>query len=95
VQRLLAVDLFLDSDEYNAHSSGVDALWAGVPLITMQGEKLASRVASSLLRAVGLSELITTNRSAFESLALSLVNNRNGLDSLRRKLISKRKYGKK
>ncbi|MBT8608425.1 hypothetical protein G6656_09075, partial [Polynucleobacter paneuropaeus] len=51
-------DLFLDTYPYNAHTTASDALWAGLPLITIQGSSFASRVASSLLTAVGLEELI-------------------------------------
>ena len=47
-------DLFLDTLPYNAHTTASDALWAGLPLVTCEGETFAGRVAGSLLRAVGL-----------------------------------------
>src|SRR5262249_34483429 len=55
--RYRLADLFLDTFPYTAHTTGSDALWAGCPLLTMTGQTFASRVAGSLLRAVGLSEL--------------------------------------
>jgi len=51
-------DLFLDTWPYNAHTTASDALWAGCPVITCRGETFASRVAASLLHAVGLPELV-------------------------------------
>jgi protein O-GlcNAc transferase len=58
-QRL--ADLFLDTFNYNAHTTASDALWAGLPLVTKLGKGFAARVAGSLLNAVGLPELITQN----------------------------------
>lgn len=63
-------DLFLDTPVYNAHTTCSDALWMGVPVLTQIGETFASRVAASLLTAVGLSELITTSSQAYERAAI-------------------------
>lgn len=52
--RLRSADLFLDTFPYNAHATALDALWAGVPVLTYAGESFASRVAASLMSAVGL-----------------------------------------
>jgi len=54
-------DLFLDTWPYNAHTTASDALWAGCPVVTLRGETFASRVAASLLTAVGLPDLVTTS----------------------------------
>jgi hypothetical protein len=51
-------DVFVDTFEYNAHVSGLDALWAGLPLLTMAGDRMARRACSSFLVALGLPELI-------------------------------------
>jgi len=83
-------DLFLDTWPYNAHTTASDALWGGLPLLTMQGETFASRVASSILKAVGLPELITHSPSAYESLALELATHRGELSRLRRRLYTQR-----
>jgi protein O-GlcNAc transferase len=72
VARLRAADLFLDTFPYNAHSTALDFLWAGVPLLTFPGESFASRVAASLLHSVGLPELIAGSPSQYEEMAVSL-----------------------
>jgi predicted O-linked N-acetylglucosamine transferase (SPINDLY family) len=86
VARLRAADLFLDTRPYNAHATAVDALWAGVPLLTYPGESFASRVAASLLRTVGLPELIVNSPSQYEELAVELASDPERLGKLRRKL---------
>jgi len=70
--RYQVADLFLDTYPYNAGTTASDALWVGVPVLTRRGESFASRVASSLLTAVGLPELITKTTSEYEALATSL-----------------------
>lgn len=64
--------VLLDTLPYNAHTTGSDALWAGTPMVTCMGQGFAGRVAASLLRAVGLEELITHNLEAYEALALRI-----------------------
>ena len=76
-------DLFLDTLPYNAHTTASDSLWAGCPLVTIAGETFASRVAGSLLRDVGLSELITTSLGEYEALALRLARDPSKLAELR------------
>jgi protein O-GlcNAc transferase len=70
--RLSLADLFLDSYPYNAHTSASDALVAGVPIITLRGRSFASRVATSLLHAVGLGELSVDNPESYTRLAIDL-----------------------
>ena len=81
-----AADLFLDTLPYNAHTSASDALWAGLPVLTRIGESFAGRVAASLLRAVGLPELITETQEQYEALAIELVLDPDRLRALREKL---------
>ena len=85
-----AADLFIDTFPCTAHTTGSDALWAGVPLLTCQGETFAARVAASLLHAAGLSELITHNLQEYEELALALAVDRRRLAALRAKLAANR-----
>jgi predicted O-linked N-acetylglucosamine transferase (SPINDLY family) len=85
-----AADLFLDTLPYNAHTTASDALWAGVPVLTQIGETFAGRVAASLLRAVGLPELITETRGAYEQRALDLATHPAELSRLREKLAQTR-----
>jgi predicted O-linked N-acetylglucosamine transferase (SPINDLY family) len=84
--RLRAADLFLDTLPYNAHATALDALWAGVPLLTYPGESFASRVAASLVRTVGLPELIAGSPSQYEETAVELPADPVRLGQLRRKL---------
>ena len=65
-------DLFLDTFPVNAHTTASDALWAGLPLVTLQGETFTSRVAGSVLAAAGLPELVTRTLDDYEALALKL-----------------------
>ena len=79
-------DLFLDTFPYNAHTTASDALWAGLPVLTMMGESFASRVAASLLKAIDLPELITSSQDQYETLAIELASNPNKLKAIRDKL---------
>jgi predicted O-linked N-acetylglucosamine transferase (SPINDLY family) len=86
LSRLALGDLFLDSLPCNAHTTASDALWAGLPLITCRGKTFAGRVAASLLRAVGLPELITDSLDQYESLARILAKDPVLLKSYRDRL---------
>ena len=79
-------DLFIDTFNYNAHTTASDALWAGLPVVTKQGKQFAARVAASLLKAVGLPELITETERQYEQLILELAENHEQLRSIKAKL---------
>jgi protein O-GlcNAc transferase len=79
-------DLFLDTIPYNAHTTASDALWAGLPVLTVLGSAFAGRVAASLLRAAGLPELITVSLDEYEALAFALACDRKRLGAIRTKL---------
>lgn len=79
-------DLFLDTLPYNAHTTCSDALWAGLPVLTLKGQTFAGRVAASLLQAIGLPELITETRQAYEDLAVQLGQSDRQRKELQRKL---------
>ena len=89
--RLDLADLFLDTRYYNAHTTAADALWAGLPVLTYAGESFASRVAASLLRAVGLPEMIAPSIDAYEAMALELANDASKLAMIKEKLIANRR----
>jgi predicted O-linked N-acetylglucosamine transferase (SPINDLY family) len=89
--RLQAADLFLDTRFYNAHTTATDALWAGVPVLTAKGESFSARVAESLLRAVGLPELVMPDWLAYEAEILRLAQEPDRLRALREKLATQRK----
>jgi protein O-GlcNAc transferase len=81
-----AADLFLDTTPCNAHTTASDALWAGLPLLTCMGESFASRVAASLLNAIGLPELVTESLVEYEALAITLATTPVKLKTLKDKL---------
>jgi predicted O-linked N-acetylglucosamine transferase (SPINDLY family) len=83
-------DLFLDTSPYNAHTTASDALWVGLPVLTLMGKSFASRVAASLLSAIGLQELITTTQEEYEALAIELAKNPQKLADIKVKLANNR-----
>jgi predicted O-linked N-acetylglucosamine transferase (SPINDLY family) len=84
--RTAVADLYLDTYPCNGHTTASDALWAGVPALTCAGETFASRVAGSLLHAVGLPDMITTSLTEYEALALGLARDPAALSDVRRRL---------
>jgi uncharacterized protein (TIGR03032 family) len=90
LHRHTCADLFLDTRYYNAHVTASDALWSGTPMITLLGETFASRVAASLLTAAGLPELITSDLTEYERLALHLATHPIELARLKQRLWSNR-----
>ncbi len=85
LERLQLADLFLDTYTYNAHTTASDALWAGLPLLTVPGEAFPARVALSLLRAVGLEAvLVCETIERYEQQAIALANSPDELAALRR-----------
>jgi protein O-GlcNAc transferase len=89
--RLRQADLFLDTLPYNAHTTAADALWVGVPVLTHPGATFAARVAASLNRAIGLSELIVPSLEEYETLALSLARDPARISALKAKLARHRR----
>jgi protein O-GlcNAc transferase len=83
-------DLFLDTLPYNAHTTASDALWAGLPVLTCLGSTFAGRVAASLVKTVGLDELITHSLEDYEALALKLAREPSYLACIKAKLAHNR-----
>ena len=83
-------DLFLDTFNYNAHSTACDALWAGLPIITKKGEQFVARCAASMLNAVGLPEMVTKTEKDYEELALKLATDKSLLSSIKERLAQNR-----
>jgi predicted O-linked N-acetylglucosamine transferase (SPINDLY family) len=84
--RVQLADLALDPFPYNSHSTGLDTLWAGVPLLALNGKTFASRVGASMLTASGLEELIADTPEQYRDIALALVKNPERLNELRARL---------
>ena len=83
-------NLFLDTLPYNAHTTCSDALWAGLPVLTLMGHTFPGRVSSSLLGALGLSELVTHTQVEYEALAIELAANPKKLGDIKLKLTKNR-----
>ncbi|UAB77291.1 tetratricopeptide repeat protein [Erythrobacter sp. SCSIO 43205] len=86
LERHAHADLFIDTAPYGAHTTCNDALWAGLPVITMAGQQMSARVAASVLTAAGLPELITPNWQAYEELIVDLAGDKTRRDSFSAKL---------
>jgi len=83
-------DVYLDTWACNAGATASDALWAGVPVITWPGETLSSRMASSLLHAAGLPELVASGAQDYEDMAFRLATESSQRAALKRRLRSQR-----
>jgi len=86
LSRFKVADLFLDTLPFNAGTTASDALWAGLPVLTCLGDSYAGRMASSLLNAIGIPELITSNLVEYEQLAIDLGNHPEKIKALKIKL---------
>ena len=83
-------DLFVDTLPCNAHTTASDALWAGLPVLTCAGRTFAGRVAASLLRAIGMPELVTHSLPEYEALALRLAQSPEAMAAVRATLAQHR-----
>jgi predicted O-linked N-acetylglucosamine transferase (SPINDLY family) len=88
--RYTLADLFLDTTPYGAHTTASDALWMGVPVLTLSGRSFASRVCGSLVRAAGTPELAVTSADEFVDRAVALGQDPLRCKSLREKLRAER-----
>ena len=79
-------DIFVDTFKYNAHSTAIDALWSGLPVLTLMGNYFSSRVGASLLNSLELEELIAHNEREYIDIAIDLANNKKKLDEIKNKL---------
>ncbi|XP_052482187.1 probable UDP-N-acetylglucosamine--peptide N-acetylglucosaminyltransferase SEC isoform X2 [Gossypium raimondii] len=87
IRRSALADLCLDTPLCNAHTTGTDVLWAGLPMVTLPLEKMATRVAGSLCLATGLGEdMIVNSMKEYEEQAVTLALNRPKLQALTKKL---------
>ncbi len=89
-QRLALADIALDTFPCGGHTTTSDTLWAGVPVLSLMGQTFASRVAGSLLSAVGLPELICANASEYEDKTVALALDRARLTQVRDSLLAAR-----
>ncbi len=88
--RLALADLYLDTPLYGAHSSAVDSLWAGTPVLTCPGGVFSSRGAETLLRVMGLEELIAPDYDSYERIAVALATDGDARGALRGRVADRR-----
>ena len=79
-------DLFLDTSPYGAHTTASDALWVGLPVLTLEGKSFPARVCASLLKAIDLDGLIAKIQQEYEDLAVELANSPAKLQRIKEKL---------
>lgn len=90
ISRGRAADLFLDTTQCNAHTTATDILWGGTPLLTCPSESLASRVASSIVAALGCPELSVSTLDEYAAFAIEVGNNLEALRALQHKVCANR-----
>jgi predicted O-linked N-acetylglucosamine transferase (SPINDLY family) len=84
--RYRMADLYLDTYPFGSHTTVNDALFAGLPVLTLAGRSMAARASASQVKAAGLPEMIASSHEGYESIALALVRNRQRLDDLTARL---------
>lgn len=86
LRRFSLANLFLDTFPYNAHSTAIDSIWAGVPIVTLTGKSFTSRVVASLLNTLNLNDLISNDFDSYEKKAIELATNPSKFRILKTKL---------
>ncbi len=90
LERQRHADIFVDTFNYNAHTTACDALWGGLPVVTKLGKQFPARVAASVLMALGLPELVTTTEEDYEALILKLATDSESRADLKQKIAKHR-----
>ncbi|MBF0612059.1 MAG: glycosyl transferase [Magnetococcales bacterium] len=88
--RYALADVFLDTSPYGAHVTGSDAMWMGIPMVTLAGKSFASRVSSSLVTAAGIPELACKSSEEYIALAVELGRNKEKRQEIRNRLRANR-----
>ncbi|MEW6694575.1 MAG: hypothetical protein AB1371_06435 [Pseudomonadota bacterium] len=86
--RMRLADLFLDTHPYNAHTTALDAVWVGLPVLTFEGGSFVSRMAAGVLSSIGLRELVAADVTDYEARAVALGRDPARLAGLRQRLLS-------
>jgi protein O-GlcNAc transferase len=92
LHRLQCADILLDTARVNGAITISDALWSGVPVLTVKGRHFASRMAASILSAYGLSDLIADSLVEYKALAVDLAKDRMKIDALQKKIGTNRSH---
>ena len=87
-------DLFLDSFNYNAHTSTVDSLWAGLPVLTKVGKSFSARICGSILNSLNFNELVSYDKIDYEKKAIEFATNSKKIFQIKSKLLKQKESGK-
>jgi len=79
-------DLFLDTTPYGAHTTASDAMWMGIPVLTLEGRGFASRVCGSLVSAAGMPDMICPDSASYVARAVELGKDRQALAALKKRM---------
>ena len=90
VARYALADIFLDTFPYGAHTTAADAMWMGVPVLTVPGRTFASRVCASLVRAAGMGDLVCSTTEVYVARAMELGRNPDLVAGMKRRMIAVR-----
>jgi predicted O-linked N-acetylglucosamine transferase (SPINDLY family) len=82
IARFALADLYLDTHPFGSHTTVNDALFAGLPVVTLAGRSMASRASASQLGAVGLPELVAHSQEEYAAIALALARDRDRLGAI-------------
>jgi predicted O-linked N-acetylglucosamine transferase (SPINDLY family) len=88
--RYALADLFLDTLPYGAHTTASDALWMGVPVLTVPGRSFAARVCASLVQAAGLADFVCDSAEDYVARAVAYGQDRAALAPFRARLVEGR-----
>ena len=86
--------MLLDTFLYNGHTTTIEALWSGLPVITLEGNSFASRVSASILKSIGLDELISSSKEEYIEKIIFYLRNKSELNKLKSILINLKKEEK-
>ena len=86
--RICNIDITLDTRVYNGHTTSIEMLQSGAPLVTLE-ENILPKVSTNLLTALGMKDLITKDIDSYKEIVSGLISNSKALGSLKKKLIQK------
>ena len=93
VSRYCSADIFLDTFNYNGHSTLVECIWSELPFVTLLGKSFSSRVGGSILHSLDLDELICKSVEEYIEKVVFYSSNRQKLEVLKNKINSQKKSG--
>ena len=93
VSRYCSADIFLDTFNYNGHSTLVECIWSELPFITLLGKSFSSRVGGSILHNLDLDELICSSSDEYIEKVLFYSSNRQKLNAIKNKINNQKQTG--